>query len=118
MILAGYETTANTLAFAIYNLARQPDKAAKLCAEIDAHPGNPDYQSLEKLTYTDAVLRESLRLFPPGAIGLREASKDQIIGGTKLCCVALCHCFEDVTDRPMNLPTSCPELAWPCFVAA
>ena len=41
----------------------------------------PDYQSLDKLAYTDAVLRESLRLFPPGAIGVREASKDQIIGG-------------------------------------
>ena len=84
MILAGYETTANTLAFAIYNLAKSPDKVARLCAEVDAHPGNPDYQSLDKLAYTDAVLRESLRLFPPGAIGVREASKDQIIGGRPL----------------------------------
>ena len=45
VILAGYETTANTLAFAIYNLALNPGKAAKLMAEIDAQQGEPSYQA-------------------------------------------------------------------------
>ena len=72
----------NTLAFTIWNLARCPDKAAKLCAEIDASPDQAaTLGSLESLPYMDAVLRESLRLFPPLPVALRDAAKDQVIGG-------------------------------------
>ena len=39
MLLAGYETSANLLAFAVYNLAKQPAKAAKLQAELDSIKG-------------------------------------------------------------------------------
>lgn len=35
MLLAGYETSANLLAFAVYSLAKHPAKAAKLQAELD-----------------------------------------------------------------------------------
>jgi cytochrome P450 len=35
-LLAGYETTASALAFTVYHVARNPDKEAKLLAEIDA----------------------------------------------------------------------------------
>ena len=66
-------------AFTIYNLARCPDKAAKLCAEIDATPTGA---SLDQLPYTDAVLHESLRLFPPIPLTSRAAARDQLIGGT------------------------------------
>ena len=72
----------NTLAFTIWNLARCPDKAAKLCAEIDAAPDQAaTLDSLESLPYMDAVLRESLRLFPPLPVALRDAAKDQVVGG-------------------------------------
>ena len=81
MMAAGYETTANTLAFTIWNLARCPDKAAKLAAEIDAHPGDPSYSSLAQMPYTEAVLQEGLRLFPPVSMVGREAAKDQVLGG-------------------------------------
>ena len=43
MVLAGYETTANTLAFTMYNLARSPACQAKLAAEVDAHPGESSH---------------------------------------------------------------------------
>ena len=38
-LVAGFETTASSLAFAVYNLAKQPDKARKLEAEVDALKG-------------------------------------------------------------------------------
>ena len=65
-------------AFTIYNLARCPEKAAKLCAEIDATSKGT---SLDQLPYTDAVLHESLRLFPPIPLTSRAAARDQLIGG-------------------------------------
>ena len=39
MALTKCETTANMLAFTMYNLARSPACQAKLAAEVDAHPG-------------------------------------------------------------------------------
>ena len=60
LLLAG-----NTLAFTIWNLAQCPDKAAKLCAEIDAAPGTATFESIDHLPYMDAVLRESLACFHP-----------------------------------------------------
>ena len=81
MLLAGYETTANTIAFAVHQLILHPDKAAKLRAEVDALPHDPDFQMLEGMVYTDAVIRETLRLFPTGAVAIREATRDMVLGG-------------------------------------
>ena len=39
MLLAGYETSANLLAFAVHSLAKHPDKAAELQAELDGVKG-------------------------------------------------------------------------------
>lgn len=64
MILAGYETTADLLAYAVYSLVKDPDKAAKLRAEIDGQAAVPTFQSLEAMPYLDAVVRETLRLIP------------------------------------------------------
>ena len=50
-LLAGYETTANALAFATYLLAANPDKEAKMCEEIDAfgRDATPGYDDLVKV---------------------------------------------------------------------
>ena len=81
MLLAGYETTANTLAFAVHQLALHPDKAARLRAEADSQPREPDYEALQGMAYADAVVRETLRLFPTGAVAIREATRDMVLGG-------------------------------------
>jgi cytochrome P450 len=47
-LLAGYETTASALAFTVYHVARNPDKEAKLLAEIDAF-GRSRVPTLEDL---------------------------------------------------------------------
>lgn len=74
-ILAGYETTANALAFTIYFISRHPEVQDKLLAEIDAlmdSLGGPDadltQEALEKCEYTSAVFNESMRLIPPAHV--------------------------------------------------
>ena len=82
MLSAGIETTASTLIFAVHLLSSHPEKAAKLAAEIDSRPDSPNYASLqEDFPYTDAVLRETLRLFPPITAAIREANKDVNLAG-------------------------------------
>jgi cytochrome P450 len=83
-LLGGYETTANALAFTIYELAQHEDVARKLREEIqrefgDGYPQNMD--DLKKLPYTSVVLNESMRLFPPVALISRSATKPVNIGG-------------------------------------
>ncbi|KAG2434665.1 hypothetical protein HXX76_007558 [Chlamydomonas incerta] len=77
-ILAGYETTANALAFVVYCIATNPDAEAKLLAEIDAVLGPdrlPTEADLPRLTYTDAVFNEAMRLFPPAHATNRHTDK-------------------------------------------
>lgn len=83
LLLAGHETTALTLGFAFDLLGRHPDVAKKLEAEVaTALEGRPATAAdLPRLKYTDAVVRESMRLYPPAwAIG-REAIAPCTIGG-------------------------------------
>ena len=85
VLLAGFETTANTLAFACYLLARpcNAEKQAALAAEIDAYGRHqePTFEDLDRLPYLDAVLKEALRLFPPAHSVIREADRDLDLAG-------------------------------------
>jgi cytochrome P450 len=67
LLLAGHETTALNLSWTWYLLAQHPEVEEKLHAELDAVlAGRPPTASdLPKLQYTDRVLRETLRLYPP-----------------------------------------------------
>ncbi|MDB4946756.1 MAG: cytochrome [Labilithrix sp.] len=83
MMLAGHETTALTLGFALHLLAHHPEVHARLVAEIDEVLGTrPAAESdLPRLVYADAVVREAMRLYPPAwALG-REATAPCTIGG-------------------------------------
>ena len=67
LLLAGHETTALNLSWTWYLLAQHPEVEVKLHAELDAVlPGRlPSASDLPKLQYTDRVIREALRLYPP-----------------------------------------------------
>ena len=67
LLLAGHETTALNLSWTWYLLAKYPDVEKKLHAELDAVLGGrpPSAADLPKLQYTDRVIRETLRLYPP-----------------------------------------------------
>ncbi|KAM5543798.1 hypothetical protein V8D89_002415 [Ganoderma adspersum] len=64
-IISGHETTTQALSFTIYELSRHPKIQAKLREEIAAFKGEPTFDDFQThLPYLDAVLRETLRLYP------------------------------------------------------
>ncbi len=66
IFLAGHETTANALTWTWYLLSQHPEVEARLHAEIDALGERlPTIDDLPKLSYTEKVLAESMRLYPP-----------------------------------------------------
>jgi cytochrome P450 len=67
LLLAGHETTALNLSWTWYLLAQTPEVEQKLHAELDAVLGGrpPAVSDLPKLQYTDRIIRETLRLYPP-----------------------------------------------------
>ncbi|MCU1241568.1 MAG: cytochrome [Candidatus Acidoferrum typicum] len=67
LLLAGHETTALNLSWSWYLLAEHPEVEQKLHAELDAVLGGrtPCASDIPKLQYTDKVIRETLRLYPP-----------------------------------------------------
>ena len=81
-LLAGYETTASTLSFCLYELATNPVVQQRLYEEIQisaktANDPTLGYTKvLEKLEYLDAVLSETLRKYPPAWILSREIDKN------------------------------------------
>ncbi|NNE68537.1 MAG: cytochrome P450 [Pyrinomonadaceae bacterium] len=67
LFIAGHETTANALIFTWYLLSEHPDKETKLNEELEQVLGGrvPGFEDVPKLKYTEAVIAESMRLYPP-----------------------------------------------------
>ena len=82
MILAGYETSASSLAWCFFYLARNPEVRERLEQEVDeALAGRPlTPESYRDLVYTRAVVSEALRIAPPTWIVGRTAIEDCVIG--------------------------------------
>lgn len=78
LILAGHETTANTLNWTWLLLAQHPAVEAKLHAELDAMLGgrSPRMEDLANLKYTEMVVKEAMRLYPAAWSVSREAIED------------------------------------------
>lgn len=82
LVLAGHETTANALTFALHLLSSHPRDRDRLEAEVDAVLGAriPESSDLRALAFTRAVFDETLRLYPPAWAFEREAIADDRIG--------------------------------------
>ncbi|MBV9087408.1 MAG: cytochrome P450, partial [Acidobacteriaceae bacterium] len=83
MIFAGYETTSNALAWTWYLLSQHPEVDAALHSELSDVLGGhlPTVTDLPRLTYTEMLLSESIRLYPPAwAIGRRATQPASIAG--------------------------------------
>ena len=79
LIVAGFETSANTLNWAWYLLAKYPDVEAKIIAEAKQHipdVGAVTSDALMAMEYTQQVLEETLRLYPPVWLFTRRAHED------------------------------------------
>jgi cytochrome P450 len=81
---AGHETTANAMVWSWLLLSQNPDAEQKLHAELDQvltdRPPTPT--DVPRLTYTRAVLAESMRLYPPAWIIARQAKAPHPVGDT------------------------------------
>jgi cytochrome P450 len=80
---AGVETSAQVLSWTWYLLARHPEVAQQLQAELTRHLGRrlPSLEDLPSLPYGRLVLDEAMRLYPPAAIFPRQANAADEIGG-------------------------------------
>lgn len=75
--LAGHETSASALAWALYLLANDPDAQARVAAEAATLPDTPDVSALTRLKFTRDVFRETLRLYPPVPMMVRQTTTPQ-----------------------------------------
>ena len=81
-LAAGHETTAKALTWTLYLLARAPQWQERILAEIGAvvGAGPMSAEHLDRLPVTRAVLKESMRLYPPAPVMTRLAAQDMTLG--------------------------------------
>lgn len=86
MLLAGHETTALVLSFAIYLLSEHPEVAARLREEIETKVGARPLvlADIPALPFLDGVVRETMRLYPPAWLIGRQVITPFEIGGFTL----------------------------------
>ncbi|VBA62333.1 cytochrome P450 [Mycobacterium attenuatum] len=88
LLIAGSETSANTIAFALHFLSIYPDVAARARCEVDKLWPDPtapniDFDDVPKLRYLRRVIDETLRLWPVAPGYSRQARQDTSIGNGK-----------------------------------
>lgn len=83
LMVAGLDTTALALTWSFYLLSQNPSAEAALSEEIQNVLGDriPRFEDLPKLRYTEKVIKESMRLYPPAWLVGRRAMQDCEIGG-------------------------------------
>jgi cytochrome P450 len=86
VVFAGHDTTATTLSWILYLLTQHPDVLAKIRQEIDAvlDGQTPTLDHLPQMPYTERVILETLRLYPPVYVTLREADEPDAFGGYEI----------------------------------
>ncbi|WP_128548206.1 cytochrome P450 [Larkinella soli] len=83
IFMAGHETTANALSWALYLLADHPEVVRKMREEIDrvlGPDGLPTVETLRELTYVMQVIQETMRLYPPAWIFSRQPLRTDQFG--------------------------------------
>lgn len=87
LLLAGEDTTANTVAWMIYLLWRNPDALARATTEIRSvvvDPGHPSLDEMAALNYTEACALETMRLKPVAPILPLETLHEMKIGNVRV----------------------------------
>ncbi|MBW4629638.1 MAG: cytochrome P450 [Brasilonema octagenarum HA4186-MV1] len=104
LLIAGHETTATALAWALYWIHHLPEVREKLLQELDSLGENPDPNAIFRAPYLNAVCSETLRLYPVAMLVLNRLVKSplKIMGyefepGTLLVpCIYLAHHRQDL----------------------
>jgi cytochrome P450 len=109
LLLAGHDTTANTLSWCWFLLSQHPQAMHELRREVmEVHGfGLPGLKEFPKLRYARWVVQEAMRLYPPVWAFGREALRDTIVAGYEirkgtsvLLCQWLVHRDQRFFDRP------------------
>jgi cytochrome P450 len=101
LLLAGHETTAQALTFTFHLLARNPEVERRLLDELDAvlDGESPTMADLPDLEYTEQVVTEAMRLYPPVHALVREPVADDEIAGYRIPAGATVGMYQWVTHR-------------------
>jgi cytochrome P450 len=85
-LLAGHETTALSLSWTFYLLSQHPEVREKLQQELKQVLAGrqPSFSDLPQLCYAEAVIKESMRLYPPAWSLARTAARDCEIAGYRI----------------------------------
>jgi cytochrome P450 len=114
LLIAGYETTANSLSWTLMLLAQHPEVLAKLRAEVDQVLGarSPEPEDVPQLSYARQVVQESMRLYPPVWMTGRTVTKPFVLDGYTIPRGAMVLVSQYITHRdPRYFPE--PELFRP-----
>lgn len=84
--LAGHETTAITLSWAFYLLDCHPEAKQRILEEVEQVFGDerPSFESVQQLTFTRAVVDETLRMYPPVHVFSRQALGEDELSGERV----------------------------------
>ncbi|MCC5641031.1 cytochrome P450 [Nostoc sp. CHAB 5844] len=110
LLVAGHETTASALTWALYWIHRTPQIREKLLAELDSFGNNADLDEITRLPYLTAVCQETLRIYPIAMITIPRIVKKpiEIMGhqfepGTLIVgCIYLTHRRSDLYPEPQQ----------------
>ena len=117
LILAGHETTANALAWTWMLLAQNPKYEAQLHQELDTvlQGRSPTVADIDRLPFTQTVLKESMRLYPPVVLIARSASQSYVLQGVQVpknCIILTSPWVMQRSDRYFSEPLSFRPERW------
>ncbi len=86
MLLAGEDTTSNTLSWTLYYLAQHPEIVEKIRNESNSYSGSvpSGYDQLTNLKYTNAAIQEAIRLKPTTPILFFQANEDTVVNNLSI----------------------------------
>jgi cytochrome P450 len=84
--IAGHESIKSAMGWAFYEIAQHPEVERRLHEEVDRELGEdrPMAEVVERLTYTDLIVRETLRLYPSFTLMVRDVREDDQIAGYRV----------------------------------
>ena len=101
MIIAGHEISATVITWILYLMDLYPEINARVVEELDRVLAGraPQMSDLPQLTFLDSVIKETLRLFPPGWLIGRTPSEDITVGGYTIKKGQLIYMSPYITQR-------------------
>jgi cytochrome P450 family 110 len=108
LLLAGNETTASAMAWALYWIHHLPEVREKLLQELDTLGDSPDPMTIARLPYLTAVCNESLRIYPVAMLTFARVVRENVKllglelepGAIVFGCIYLLHQREDLYPQP------------------